>query len=156
MSTLFACQKSFVSRSIRFLGGNRGGGVFLVPFHCKKIKLKPTRRRAKCQLYFVPERICWDKIKLTAEVPKVDRNIRSGIQGENGLPQRNPMGKRVSRSGIQGGKVHRRGIQGGQVPRSGIQAGNGSPKRNPRGKRVSRSGIQGKRLSAAESKGENV
>ena len=85
----FSCQKSFVTRNIKILRGNRGGGVFLVPFHCKKIKYKPIRRRVKCQLYFVPERICWDKIKLTAEVPKVDRNIRSG--------------KKVSRSGIQGG-----------------------------------------------------
>lgn len=152
----FSCQKSFVTRSIKILRGNRGGGVILVPFHCKKIKSKPIRKRAKCQLYFVPDRICWDKIKLTAEVPKVDSNIRSGIQREKGLPQRNPRGKRVSCSGIQGENVHRRGIQGGQVPRSGIQAGNGSPQRNPSGKRVSRSGIQGKGLSAAESNGKNV
>ena len=78
----------------------------MVPFHCKKIKSKPIRRRVKCQLYFVPERICWDKIKLTAEVPKVDRTIRSGMQGEKGLPQQNPRGKRISYSGIQeaGGK----------------------------------------------------
>ena len=95
-----------MTRNIKILKGNRGGGVFLVPFHCKKIKYKPIRRRVKCQLYFVPERICWDKIKLTAEVPKVDRNIRSGMQGEKGLPQQNRRGKRSSYSGIQeaGGK----------------------------------------------------
>ena len=64
----------------------------MVPFHCKKIKFKPGSTRAKCQLYFVPERILWDKKKLTAEVPKVDRNIRSGMQGEKGLPQQNRRG----------------------------------------------------------------
>lgn len=30
--------------------------MFLLPFHCNKIKSKPIRRRVKCQLYFVPER----------------------------------------------------------------------------------------------------
>ena len=113
----FSCQKSFVTRNIKIQRGNWGGGVILVPFHCKKIKFKPGSTRAKCQLYFVPERILWDKKKLTAEVPKVDRNIRSGMQGEKGLPQQNRRG-----NGAPIAESRKLGGKGGTLP-NGYSAG---------------------------------